>query len=209
MEDLTINATQKLANTPMIHTYTASDSGFYNLLAAQMQNALDLTGDASSSALSQAGLLSGNNSLIMSLLLNNNSSVAGPQGETAINAALTRVGDPYSQPMRGQGDYVDCSYLTQWAYGQAGVSLPGTAAAQAKYCDENGYTISPSELSRGDLVFWEKVGANEGRYKDIHHVGIYMGNGQVLDASSAQGQVVVRDLWSDDQWKVVQFARPY
>ncbi len=209
MEDLTINSTQKLADTPMYRTYTASDGGFYNLLAAQMQNALELSGDASSSILSQIGLLSGTNNSLVSLLSNTNASAAGPQGQTALNAALSRVGDPYSQSLRGQGDYVDCSYLTRWAYEKVGVSLPGTAAAQAQYCDENGYTISADQLAAGDLVFWEKVGANEGRYKDIHHVGIYMGDGQVLDASSAQGQVVVRDLWSDDQWKIVQFARPY
>ena len=53
-----------------------------------------------------------------------------------VRLAATRLGDPYSQKLRGQDDYVDCSSLVQWAYYELGVSVPSTAAAQAKYCAE-------------------------------------------------------------------------
>ncbi len=213
MENLKVESTQLLANTPMNQTYTASENDFYNMLILEMQNALSLTEDSddgSTGILGASDIFSSANPLIYSMLLNNTgTNHAGAQGTAAAQSALTRVGDPYSQPLRGQGDYVDCSSLTQWAYGQAGVSLPGTAAAQAKYCDENGFTISANELAEGDLVFWKDNNANAGRYKDIHHVGIYLGNGQIVDASSTAGEVVVRDLWSDSRWEIVQFARPY
>ncbi len=141
--------------------------------------------------------------------MNMNSSAAGMVGSGAAQAALTRVGDPYSQGKRGTGDYVDCSYLTQWAYSKTGVSLPGTAATQAQYCAQNGYTIPQQDLQQGDLVFWEKAGCECGRYDEIHHVGIYLGDGKVVEASSSKGQVVVNDLWDGGKWQIAMCARPY
>lgn len=143
--------------------------------------------------------------------LGGNSSVAGLTGRGAAEAALTRLGDPYSQAKRGTGDYVDCSSLTQWAYQKTGVSLPGTAAEQAKYCVQNGYTIEKQDLQPGDLVFWQKAGCNCGRYDEIHHVGVYLGDGKVVEASSSKGQVVVNDLWGESggKWQTAFYARPY
>lgn len=140
-----------------------------------------------------------------------NASPANSVGQTAAEKALTRVGDPYSQAKRGSGSYVDCSYLTQWAYRQCGVSLPGTAAEQARYCANKNYLISQSELQPGDLVFWTKNGCHCGRYDEIHHVGIYLGDGKVVEASSSKGKVVVNNLWGQDggRWQVSLFARPY
>jgi hypothetical protein len=80
-----------------------------------------------------------------------------PEGELgceAIKLALTRLGDPYSQPKAGQDNYTDCSYLVQWVYRQLGISLPRTAAEQARFCVENGLTVSAADLVPGDLVFW-------------------------------------------------------
>ncbi len=141
-----------------------------------------------------------------------NSSAAGMTGLNAAESALTRLGDPYSQAKRGTGNYVDCSSLTQGAYRNAGVSLPGTAAEQAKYCVQKGYTIEKQDLQPGDLVFWQKSGCNCGRYDEIHHVGIYLGDGKVVEASSSKGKVVVSDLWGESgagKWKVAFYARPY
>lgn len=125
-------------------------------------------------------------------------------------SALTRVGDPYSQSRRGTGNYVDCSYLTLWAYGQHGVSLPATAAEQASLSISNGWEIPKEDLQIGDLVFWQRQGCNCGRYSEIHHVGIYLGDGEVVEASSSQGKVVVNELWGDDDdgWQIAFFARP-
>ncbi|MBE6061894.1 MAG: NlpC/P60 family protein [Clostridium sulfidigenes] len=128
----------------------------------------------------------------------------GELGGEAVKLALSRLGDPYSQPKAGQGDYTDCSYLVQWCYQQLGVSLPRTAAAQAEYCVNNRLTISPNDLEPGDLIFWSFE--NNDRFMNISHVGIYAGDGKVIDASSTRGQVVYRDLY--DKNNQVLYARP-
>lgn len=155
------------------------------------------------------GLTGGNG--VSSCMTCGNASAAGSTGQGAAEAALTRLGDPYSQAKRGTGNYVDCSSLTQWAYRNTGVSLPATAAEQAKFCQQNGYTIPKQELQKGDLVFWQKTGCNCGRYDEIHHVGIYLGNGKVVEASSSKGQVVVSDMWGENggKWQTAFYARPY
>lgn len=128
----------------------------------------------------------------------------GELGGEAVKLALSRLGDPYSQPKAGQGDYTDCSYLVQWCYQQLGISLPRTAAAQAEYCVNNRLTISPNDLEPGDLIFWSFE--NNDRFMNISHVGIYAGDGKVIDASSTRGQVVYRDLY--DKNNQVLYARP-
>lgn len=129
----------------------------------------------------------------------------GELGSEAVKLALTRLGDPYSQPKAGQDHFTDCSYLVQWVYRQLGISLPRTAAEQAKFCVENGLTVSAADLVPGDLVFWSYE--RNGRFMDITHVGIYAGDGKVVDASSSRGQVVYRNLFDSD--KQVLFGRPY
>ena len=119
----------------------------------------------------------------------------GEKGTEIVTAALTRLGHPYSQDYRGEGNYVDCSSLAQWAYRQAGISIPGTSVAQAQYCANNGLNIGHSELAPGDLVFWSKTTCDCGRYAEIHHVGIYIGDNRVIEASSSKGCVIVRELW--------------
>lgn len=137
--------------------------------------------------------------------------VYGVHGEDAAANALLRLGDPYSQVRRGTGSYVDCSYLTQWSYRNAGVNLPGTAAEQARYIVDHGLEVDRGNLQRGDLVFWNRADCGCGRYDEIHHVGIYLGDGKVIEASSSAGQVVVNDLWGEDgngRWKICLFGRP-
>lgn len=129
----------------------------------------------------------------------------GELGSDVVKLALTRLGDPYSQPKAGQDNFTDCSYLVQWVYRQLGINLPRTAAEQARYSVENELTISAADLVPGDLVFWSYE--RNGRFMDITHVGIYAGNGKVVDASSSKGQVVYRKLFDLD--KQVMFGRPY
>ena len=116
-----------------------------------------------------------------------------------VRLAATRLGDPYSQARRGQDDYVDCSSLVQWAYYELGIKIPSTAAAQAKFCADNGYSVSKDNLQPGDLVFWSLKRDGEwiqpDRYMQVSHVGIYAGDGKVIEASSSAGQVVIRTLW--------------
>ncbi len=130
---------------------------------------------------------------------------AGDKGGEIVKLAMSRLGDPYSQEKRGQGRYTDCSYLTMWCYRQIGISIPGTAADQGKYCMENGLTISKEDLVTGDLVFWSY--RPNGRFMNITHVGIYAGNGKVIDASTAEGIVVYRNIFNSN--KQVLYGRPH
>ncbi|WP_326690909.1 MULTISPECIES: NlpC/P60 family protein [unclassified Streptomyces] len=97
-----------------------------------------------------------------------NSKGSGRAG-AAFAAAKTKIGSPYVWGATGPSSF-DCSGLTSWAYKQAGVSLPRTSQAQASA----GTRIpSQSQLKVGDLVMF---------YDDLHHIGLYAGNGQVLHA---------------------------
>ncbi|MEV4328990.1 NlpC/P60 family protein [Streptomyces sp. NPDC049597] len=94
---------------------------------------------------------------------------ASQRAAAAFSAAQSKIGSPYVYGASGPSSF-DCSGLTSWAYAQAGVSIPRTSQAQASA----GTRISSqSQLQQGDLVFF---------YGDLHHVGFYAGNGQVLHA---------------------------
>lgn len=138
-------------------------------------------------------------------LLNFNLAYDGTIGNAVVAYAYSRMGDPYSMPLAGQGSYLDCSYLSLTSYRSVGINLPRTAAAQAQYMVENGFTISKEELQPGDLVFYS-WGYN-GRFMNIGHVSIYIGNGQIIEASSTQGKVVVSKLTADNCQ--VLYGRPY
>ncbi|MFJ4363554.1 C40 family peptidase [Streptomyces chartreusis] len=99
--------------------------------------------------------------------LGNTGSASG-RAMAAFQAAQSQLGKPYVYGATGTASY-DCSGLTSWAYAQAGVSIPRTSQAQASY----GTHLSMSELKVGDLVIF---------YGDLHHVGLYAGNGQVIHA---------------------------
>ncbi|MFP8962651.1 NlpC/P60 family protein [Streptomyces nanhaiensis] len=96
------------------------------------------------------------------------SASATQRASAALGAAKSKLGSPYVWGATGPSSF-DCSGLTSWAYSQAGVSLPRTSQAQASA----GTRISQSQLAPGDLVFF---------YSDLHHVGLYAGNGQILHA---------------------------
>lgn len=122
-----------------------------------------------------------------------------------VTAARSRIGDPYSQELRGTADYVDCSYLTMWAYAQVGISIPDTAAGQGQFIEDNHWQVSSEELQSGDLIFY-RYEAN-GRYKDIAHVVIYAGDGMVVHASDSRGCVVECKLFDED--RIVLIGRPF
>ncbi|GAA1409861.1 C40 family peptidase [Kitasatospora putterlickiae] len=92
------------------------------------------------------------------------------RGAAAIAAAESKLGAPYVYGATGPNSF-DCSGLTGWAYAQAGVSLPRTSQAQANAGTQIGSDISKAQP--GDLVIF---------YGDRHHVGIYVGGGQVIHA---------------------------
>ncbi len=89
-------------------------------------------------------------------------------GVQALRWALTRIGDPYVWGAAGPNAF-DCSGLVVWAYAQIGISLPHYTGDLWN----SGMHVSRSQLEPGDLVFF---------FPDIGHVGIYVGNGLMVDA---------------------------
>ena len=96
------------------------------------------------------------------------------QGDIAANWALTELGKPYQWGGAGPGTY-DCSGLTMDAWAHAGVQL----AHWTGYQWESGPHVPLNELQRGDLLFFATDTADPAT---IHHVGIYISNGMMVDA---------------------------
>lgn len=121
-------------------------------------------------------------------------SVSGT-AKKVLAAALSQRGEPYSwgggnakgpstghccSPSGKSGARIkgfDCSGLTQYAFAQAGINLPRTAAAQA---GQGQRITSKAALQPGDLVFYASA---PGVRSTIHHVGIYVGGGQMVNAA--------------------------
>jgi peptidoglycan DL-endopeptidase CwlO len=116
----------------------------------------------------------------------------GSIGARVVAYALARVGDAYVWGGAGPSAY-DCSGLTMRAYQSVGISLPHYALSQ--YND--GRRISVANLLPGDLVFY---------YSDIHHVGIYIGGGMIVNAENPGVGVTITGLFSMPYMGAV---RPY
>ena len=128
--------------------------------------------------------------------------------KTVCSYALHRVGFPYSQDLRDSGNYYDCSSLAYYSWKDAGVDISyggaTTAAAEAQGLDEAGKTVSFDKLQPGDLIFYSFT--SNGRYKNISHVAVYVGNGKVVEALNESLGVVYRDVASTG--KIVVIGRP-
>ena len=99
---------------------------------------------------------------------------------TAMEAALGKLGAPYSWGATGPSSF-DCSGLVNWAFDQVGVDLPRTSRALS----QAGTPVSRANLQPGDLVFF---------YRPVSHVGIYIGNGQMVHASTSGKPVMVSSI---------------
>jgi cell wall-associated NlpC family hydrolase len=100
--------------------------------------------------------------------------------QVAINTALAQRGKPYVWAGSGPNSF-DCSGLTSFAYKAAGINLPRTSKAQATV----GTPVARAALKPGDLVFF---------YSPISHVGIYIGNGQMVHAPTSGDVVKVTNV---------------
>ena len=96
------------------------------------------------------------------------SNTSSSKGAKALAYAKAQLGEPYARSGAGPSSW-DCSGLTMMAWGSVGVSLPHSSRQQFS----RGQPVAKSALQSGDLVFF---------YSDIHHVGLYAGNGQVIHA---------------------------
>jgi cell wall-associated NlpC family hydrolase len=107
---------------------------------------------------------------------------ASGRAAAAVRFAMAQVGKAYVYGAAGPNAY-DCSGLTMAAWGAAGVALPHSSSAQYS----TGPHISESQLQPGDLVFY---------YSPISHVGMYIGNGMIVNAENPSAGVRVTSLHS-------------
>lgn len=98
----------------------------------------------------------------------------------AVAAGYAKLGTPYQWGGSGPGSF-DCSGFTAWAWRAAGVSLPHSSRAQYAATKR----VARDDLQPGDLVFFGSP---------IHHVGMYVGGGNMLDASTYGRPVAVRSI---------------
>jgi cell wall-associated NlpC family hydrolase len=108
----------------------------------------------------------------------------------AVETALKELGKPYRYGALGPSTF-DCSGLTKFAYGAAGIVLPHSAAAQYG----SGRRVNRNQLQPGDLIFWRGLG----------HVGMYVGGGRMVHAPQT-GELVT--ITSIDQGTYLGAVRP-
>jgi cell wall-associated NlpC family hydrolase len=114
-------------------------------------------------------------------------SIPPPLSTTAVALewAFAELGQPYVWGATGPNSF-DCSGLTQFVWRQAGVNIPRVASAQYAWT----IPVPLSQLLPGDLVFYGTT--------DIHHVGIYIGNGLMINAPHTGTVVQVSSIWWSD-----------
>ena len=134
--------------------------------------------------------------------------ISDANGKKVVEYALSKVGYPYSQDYRDSGDYYDCSSLAYYAWQNAGVNImyegANTAAAEGKFCYDNNYLVNYDEMQPGDLIFYSY--SNNGRFFNITHVAIYVGDGKVVEAANESIGVVYRSVQSRSS--IVFIGRP-
>ena len=106
------------------------------------------------------------------------------RAQAAVDAALSQVGKPYQWGASGPDSY-DCSGLTMWAWAHAAVSLPHNSGAQYSATKR----VLRPDLAAGDLLFYGKP---------IHHVAMYIGNGQMVEAPYTGSHVRVTSITRSD-----------
>lgn len=92
----------------------------------------------------------------------------------------------------------DCSGLTLYAAAQVGISLPHNSEAQSFKGQEIPPSAGVSALRPGDLVFFGISPNAPKGLRGIHHVGIYVGGGQMINAPRPGRQVTIEPLWMDE-----------
>ncbi|MGS2808861.1 C40 family peptidase [Nocardia sp. MW-W600-9] len=117
---------------------------------------------------SSSGSSTGSTGTGVKITLPDGSTVEAPNEEaaTAVRSAISAVGTPYVWGGNSPGSGIDCSGLTQYAYGEAGVDLPRLAQEQHIGHPQ----VSPGDLMPGDLAVWDG------------HVAMVVGNGQLVEA---------------------------
>ena len=124
-------------------------------------------------------------------------STSSALGEQIVALAKQYLGTPYVLGGNGPSSF-DCSGFTKYIYAQFGYSLNRTATDQL----QNGVSVSRSELQPGDLVFFKYNTS-----KPVSHVGIYIGNGEFIHASTNRYMVQIDQMNTGHYANVYVYAR--
>lgn len=146
--------------------------------AAQQQVAGQVTGGTSGQSPAAGNAFSGSSGA---------TAAASPKAQIAVSAALSKLGLPYVYGAAGPNAF-DCSGLTSWAWAQAGVGIPRTAAGQASLP-----VVPLDQLRPGDLITY---------YSPVHHVAMYIGNGQIVHASTEGVPIFITSIYRGGPYPV-------
>jgi peptidoglycan DL-endopeptidase CwlO len=171
--------------------------------AAARQAAARNTSQAATRAAAPTATGGGSRAPAQAAIASNNNQSSGPSAGSnvpspsggaggAIAAAMSQLGVGYRYATASPGVAFDCSGLTSWAWGQAGVGLPHSSRAQAAATPD----VPRDAVQPGDLIFY---------YSPISHVGIYIGGGSMVHATNPGDVVKVAGVNWD---KVVKVGRP-
>lgn len=139
----------------------------YAMLTAVQQAALGAPAAPPPSVMARTG---GSDLAAMALPVPGGGGGGSGAGASAVQAALTRLGDPYVWGGSGPGAF-DCSGLVMWSFQQAGIFLPHSSQALSA----GGQAVSMDQMQPGDVITY---------YSDASHVGIYVGDGMMVHAST-------------------------
>ena len=115
---------------------------------------------------------------------------ASPAAAKAVEAALAQLGSPYVWGAEGPSTF-DCSGLTSFAYAAAGITIPRVSRSQfAAYAGMR--PVDSTHLVPGDLVFFAD---NPRDPATIHHVGLYIGRGLMVEAPHTGAVVRTSPIW--------------
>ena len=136
---------------------------------------------------------------------NYNSNNYNPRGNQFTNnlsqkieqTAKSHLGKPYVWGANGPYSF-DCSGFTKAVYRQYGMEIPRVSKEQAKY----GRIIPWQQLQKGDLIFFDSK-----KSLKVSHVGIYLGEGNFIHASSSKHRVVISRLTSNYYSKHFKWGR--
>ncbi|WP_270647299.1 C40 family peptidase [Paeniclostridium hominis] len=159
-----------------------SSNGWYKIKLSNGQVGWASSQYISTSGNSNSGSTNNGNS--------SNESTNTNKAQAIVNTARAQLGKPYVWGAEGPNTF-DCSGLVYYVYGQNGVKMPRSSREQANV----GTTVSQSQLQPGDLIFSSTDGSGK-----VTHVGIYIGNGQMIHAPQ-EGDVVKVTNANSSYWQ--------
>ena len=111
--------------------------------------------------------------------------------------AKSLLGTDYQYGANGPYQY-DCSSFTKYVFAKQGITIPRVSRDQA----QRGQYIKARQLQKGDLVFFDSK-----KSAKVSHVGIYLGRGDFIHASSSQDKVTISNLSSNYYSKHFKWGR--